>query len=155
MRESEFSHRAAEESLPLRDAFAVLFFVSVGMLFEPSILLSKPLSVLAVVAIIVLGKSIAAMVITLALRYPLNTALTVAASLAQIGEFSFILAGLGVSLDILPAEGMSLILAGALISIAINPLVFSIIKPFKKWVLGISEIARQYEQRVDQFLNCP
>jgi len=155
MRESEFSHRAAEESLPLRDAFAVLFFVSVGMLFEPSILLSKPLNVLAVVAIIVFGKSIAAMVITLALRYPLNTALTVAASLAQIGEFSFILAGLGVSLGILPAEGMSLILAGALISIAINPLVFSIIKPFKKWVLGFSEIARQYEQRVDQFSELP
>ncbi|MES1986636.1 MAG: YbaL family putative K(+) efflux transporter [Pseudomonadota bacterium] len=155
MRESEFSHRAAEESLPLRDAFAVLFFVSVGMLFEPSILLSKPLNVLAVVAIIVFGKSIAAMVITLALRYPLNTALTVAASLAQIGEFSFILAGLGLSLGILPAEGMSLILAGALISIAINPLVFSIIKPFKKWVLGFSEIARQYEQRVDQFSELP
>jgi CPA2 family monovalent cation:H+ antiporter-2 len=155
MRESEFSHRAAEESLPLRDAFAVLFFVSVGMLFEPSILLAKPLSVLAVVAIIVFGKSIAAIVITLALRYPLNTALTVAASLAQIGEFSFILAGLGVSLGILPTEGMSLILAGALISIAINPLVFSIIKPFKKWVLGFSEIARQYEQRIDQFSELP
>jgi len=155
MRESEFSHRAAQESLPLRDAFAVLFFVSVGMLFEPSILLAKPLSVLAVVAIIVFGKSIAAMVITLALRYPLNTALTVAASLAQIGEFSFILAGLGVSLGILPTEGMSLILAGALISIAINPLIFSIIKPFKNWVLGISEIARQYEQRVDQFSELP
>ncbi len=155
MRESEFSHRTAQESLPLRDAFAVLFFVSVGMLFEPSILLAKPLSVLAVVAIIVFGKSIAAMVITLALRYPLNTALTVAASLAQIGEFSFILAGLGVSLGILPTEGMSLILAGALISIAINPLVFSIIKPFKKWVLGISDIARQYEQRVDQFSELP
>lgn len=155
MRESDFSHRAAQESLPLRDAFAVLFFVSVGMLFEPSILLAKPLSVLAVVAIIVFGKSIAAMVITLALRYPLNTALTVAASLAQIGEFSFILAGLGVSLGILPTEGMSLILAGALISIAINPLIFSIIKPFKNWVLGISEIARQYEQRVDQFSELP
>ncbi|MDI1310169.1 MAG: YbaL family putative K(+) efflux transporter [Methylotenera sp.] len=155
MRESEFSHRAAQESLPLRDAFAVLFFVSVGMLFEPAILLSKPLSVLAVVAIIVFGKSIAAMVITLVLRYPLNTALTVAASLAQIGEFSFILAGLGVSLKILPAEGMSLILAGALISIAINPLIFSIIKPFKKWVLGISETARLYEQRVDQFSELP
>jgi monovalent cation:H+ antiporter-2, CPA2 family len=155
MRESEFSHRAAEESLPLRDAFAVLFFVSVGMLFEPSILLSKPLSVLAVVAIIVFGKSVAAMAITLALRYPLNTALTVAASLAQIGEFSFILAGLGVSLGILPAEGMSLILAGALISIAINPLVFSIIKPFKKWVLDFSELARQYEQRIDQFCELP
>jgi len=155
MRESEFSHRAAQESLPLRDAFAVLFFVSVGMLFEPSILLAKPLSVLAVVGIIVFGKSIAAMVITLGLRYPLNTALTVAASLAQIGEFSFILAGLGVSLGILPTEGMSLILAGALISIAINPLIFSIIKPFKNWVLGISEIARQYEQRVDQLSELP
>jgi CPA2 family monovalent cation:H+ antiporter-2 len=155
MRESEFSHRAAEESLPLRDAFAVLFFVSVGMLFEPSILMEKPMSVLAVVAVIVFGKSIAAITITLALRYPVNTALTVAASLAQIGEFSFILAGLGVSLGILPSEGVSLILAGALLSIAINPLVFSMIKPLKKWVLGFSDLARQYEQRVDQFAELP
>jgi CPA2 family monovalent cation:H+ antiporter-2 len=155
MRESEFSHRAAEESLPLRDAFAVLFFVSVGMLFEPSIILEKPSNVLLVVAIIVLGKSLAAMLITLAFRYPLNTALTVAASLAQIGEFSFILAGLGLSLGILPAEGMSLILAGALISIAINPLFFSIIKPLKKWVLRVSEVARHYELRIDQFSELP
>lgn len=155
MRESEFSHRAAEESLPLRDAFAVLFFVSVGMLFEPTILLTKPLNVLAVVAIIVFGKSIVAMVITLAFRYPLNTALTVAASLAQIGEFSFILAGLGVSLGMLPVEGMSLILAGALISIAFNPLVFSVIKPLKTCVLGISETARHYEKRIDQFSELP
>lgn len=155
MRESEFSHRAAEESLPLRDAFAVLFFVSVGMLFEPTILLTKPLSVLAVVAVIVFGKSIAAMTITLILRYPLNTALTVAASLGQIGEFSFILGGLGVTLGILPAEGMSLILAGAIISIAINPLIFSIIKPLKRWVLSVSEIARQYEHRIDQFSELP
>ena len=155
MRESEFSHRAAQESLPLRDAFAVLFFVSVGMLFEPSIILEKPSNVLLVVAIIVLGKSLAAMMITLAFRYPLNTALTVAASLAQIGEFSFILAGLGLSLGILPAEGMSLILAGALISIAINPLFFSIIKPLKKWVLRVSEVARHYELRIDQFSELP
>lgn len=155
MRESEFSHRAAEESLPLRDAFAVLFFVSVGMLFEPTILLTKPLNVLAVVAIIVFGKSIVAMVITLAFRYPLNTALTVAASLAQIGEFSFILAGLGVSLGMLPVEGMSLILAGALISIAFNPLVFSVIKPLNTCVLGISETARHYEKRIDQFSELP
>ena len=155
MRESEFSHRAAEESLPLRDAFAVLFFVSVGMLFGPSILMTKPLSVIAVVAIIVFGKSIAAMAITLVLRYPLNTALTVAASLAQIGEFSFILGALGVSLGILPKEGMSLILAGALISIAINPLVFSFIKPFKKWVLSVSETARKYEYRIDKFAELP
>jgi CPA2 family monovalent cation:H+ antiporter-2 len=155
MRESEFSHRAAQESLPLRDAFAVLFFVSVGMLFEPAIIVEQPFSVLAVVAIIVLGKSIAAMMITLALRYPLNTALTVAASLAQIGEFSFILAGLGVSLGILPTQGMSLILAGSLISIAINPLIFSMIKPFKEWALGFSQLARQFEKRTDPFSELP
>ena len=155
MRESEFSHRAAQESLPLRDAFAVLFFVSVGMLFQPSILLTKPLSVLAVVVVIVVGKSIAAMAITLAFRYPLNTALVVAASLAQIGEFSFILAGLGVSLGILPAEGMSLILAGALISIAINPLLFSAIMPFRKWLIGMSSLARELETRADPYAELP
>jgi CPA2 family monovalent cation:H+ antiporter-2 len=155
MRESEFSHRAAQESLPLRDAFAVLFFVSVGMLFQPSILINKPLSVLAVVGVIVVGKSIAAMAITLAFRYPLNTALVVAASLAQIGEFSFILAGLGASLGILPVEGMSLILAGALISIAINPLLFSAINPFKKWLVGLSDLASELEKRSDPFAELP
>ena len=98
MRESEFSHRAAEESLPLRDAFSVLFFVSVGMLFDPRVLLDEPLKVLAVVAIIVVGKTLAAVVLVLAFRYPLSSALTVGASLAQIGEFSFILAGLGVEI---------------------------------------------------------
>ncbi|MES2502892.1 MAG: YbaL family putative K(+) efflux transporter [Pseudomonadota bacterium] len=155
MRESEFSHRAAEESLPLRDAFAVLFFVSVGMLFKPAILVEEPLSVVAVIAIIVLGKSLAAMFITLALRYPLNTALVVAASLAQIGEFSFILGGLGMTLGILPKDGMSLILAGALISIAINPLLFSMIKPFKSWMLSVSEFARDLEKRVDPYAELP
>jgi CPA2 family monovalent cation:H+ antiporter-2 len=155
MRESEFSHRAAQESLPLRDAFAVLFFVSVGMLFQPSILINKPLSVLAVVGVIVVGKSIAAMAITLAFRYPLNTALVVAASLAQIGEFSFILAGLGASLGILPIDGMSLILAGALISIAINPLLFSAINPFKKWLVGLSDLASELEKRSDPFAELP
>jgi monovalent cation:H+ antiporter-2, CPA2 family len=155
MRESEFSHRAAEESLPLRDAFAVLFFVSVGMLFEPSILVQKPLSVLAVVAVIMLGKSLVALAITLAFKYPLNTALTVAASLAQIGEFSFILAGLGLSLHLLSSEGMSLILAGALISIALNPVIFSIVKPFRNWVLSFSESAREYEKRTDLYSELP
>jgi len=155
MRESEFSHRAAEESLPLRDAFAVLFFVSVGMLFDPRILLEEPLRLLAVVAIITIGKSIAAMALVLAFRYPLNTALTIAASLAQIGEFSFILAGLGMSLGILPADGMSLILAAAFISIALNPLIFSAIKPIKKWALGISATARQLEARTDPFAELP
>lgn len=155
MRESEFSHRAAEESLPLRDAFAVLFFVSVGMLFDPHILFSEPLKLLAVVAIIIIGKSIAAMGLVLAFRYPLNTALTIAASLAQIGEFSFILAGLGMSLGVLPAQGMSLILAGALISIALNPFVFSAIKPVRNWALRVSALARQLESRTDPYAELP
>ena len=120
MRESEFSHRAADESLPLRDAFSVLFFVSVGMLFDPTILVSSPGKVAAVLAVILVGKTVAAIALVLAFRYPLNTALTVGASLAQIGEFSFILAGLGVSLGLLTPAGQSLILAGALISIEIG-----------------------------------
>jgi len=124
MAESQLSHQAAQETLPLRDAFAVLFFVSVGMLFDPSILLREPLAVLATVLIIVIGKSIAAFLIVRAFGHPLNVALTISASLAQIGEFSFILAGLGVSLGLLPEAGRGLILAGALLSILLNPLFF-------------------------------
>lgn len=126
--ESELSHRAANETLPLRDAFAVLFFVSVGMLFDPSIILTDPLPVLATVFIIVVGKSLAAFGIVLLFRRPAGTALTISASLAQIGEFSFILASMGVSLAILPEEGQDLILAGALISIVLNPIVFVILE---------------------------
>lgn len=155
MRESEFSHQAAQESLPFRDAFAVLFFVAVGMLFEPDILIEQPLRVLAVVAIIIIGKSIAAMALVLAFRYPLNTALTVAASLAQIGEFSFILAGLGLTLGILPAEGLSLVLAGALISIALNPLLFTAISPFSHWLLDRSATARALNSRIDPYAELP
>ncbi|MBX5162398.1 MULTISPECIES: YbaL family putative K(+) efflux transporter [unclassified Rhizobium] len=122
--ESELSHRAAQESLPLRDAFAVLFFVSVGMLFDPNILIDKPLPILATIFIIVIGKSVAALLIMLAFKKPLSTALTISASLGQIGEFSFILAALGVELGLLPEEGRDLILAGAIISIILNPLLF-------------------------------
>ncbi|MBB4227616.1 YbaL family putative K(+) efflux transporter [Rhizobium mongolense] len=122
--ESELSHRAAQESLPLRDAFAVLFFVSVGMLFDPHILVERPLPILATVFIIVIGKSVAAFLIVLLFRKPAGTALTISASLGQIGEFSFILAALGVDLGLLPEEGRDLILAGALISIILNPLLF-------------------------------
>ncbi len=147
MRESEFSHRAAEESLPLRDAFAVLFFVSVGMLFDPWVLVERPLQVLAVVGIIIVGKTLAAGLLVLAFRYPLNTALTVSASLAQIGEFSFILVGLGASLGLLPPEGQSLVLAGALISIALNQLVFTSVDPLQKWILARSMLARKMEAR--------
>ncbi len=123
--ESDFSHRAAEDSLPLQDAFAILFFVSVGMLFDPSILVREPLAVLAVLLVITLGKSVIAFGIVLLLGYPVAAALTVAASLAQIGEFSFILAGLGVASGLMPEEGRDLILAGALLSITLNPLAFA------------------------------
>jgi monovalent cation:H+ antiporter-2, CPA2 family len=155
MRESEFSHRAAEESLPLRDAFSVLFFVAVGMLFDPWVLVERPLQVLGVVGIIIVGKSLAAGILVLAFRYPLNTALTVSASLAQIGEFSFILVGLGVALGLLPPEGQSLVLAGALISIAINPLVFKAVEPLQNWILAKSALARRLEQRDDPLAELP
>jgi CPA2 family monovalent cation:H+ antiporter-2 len=122
--ESDLSHQAAADSLPLRDAFAVLFFVSVGMLFGPMILVQEPLRILAVLGVIVIAKSLPALAIVLAFRYPVSSALTVAAGLAQIGEFSFILAGLGVGLGLLPPEGRDLILAGALLSITLNPLLF-------------------------------
>jgi CPA2 family monovalent cation:H+ antiporter-2 len=155
MRESEFSHRAAEESLPLREAFAVLFFVSVGMLFDPGIVVEQPLQVLAVLAIIIIGKTVAAGALVLALRYPVNTALIVSASLAQIGEFSFILAGLGVSLKLLPVEGQSLILAGALISIALNPLVFACIAPLEAWIGARPRLVRILERRGDPLAELP
>jgi CPA2 family monovalent cation:H+ antiporter-2 len=155
MRESEFSHRAAEESLPLRDAFAVLFFVSVGMLFDPWVIVERPLQVLAVVAIIVVGKSLAAAALVLAFRYPLNTALTVSASLAQIGEFSFILVAMGASLGLLPPEGQSLVLAGALISIALNQLVFKAVEPLQQWILAKSPLARKLEARDDPTAELP
>jgi CPA2 family monovalent cation:H+ antiporter-2 len=122
--ESELSHRAAQETLPLRDAFAVLFFVSVGMLFDPSIVVREPGPLAATVLIVVLGNALAAFTIVTAFRYPLLTALTSAASLSQIGEFSFILAGLGVGLNLLPETGRDLILAGAILSILVNPLLF-------------------------------
>jgi len=155
MRESEFSHRAAEQSLPLRDAFAVLFFVSVGMLFDPWVLIERPLQVLAVVAIIVVGKSLAATALVMAFRYPLNTALTVSASLAQIGEFSFILVAMGASLGLLPPEGQSLVLAGALISIVLNPLVFKSVEPLQRWLLARSALARKLEARDDPMAGLP
>jgi monovalent cation:H+ antiporter-2, CPA2 family len=127
LNESELSHRAAADLQPLQDAFAALFFVAVGMLFDPNILIKQPLQVLAVLAIIVVGKSLAAYGIVRILRYPTSTARTIAAALSQIGEFSFILAGLGITLGLLPPEGQHLILAGALLSITLNPLVFRLI----------------------------
>lgn len=153
--ESPLSHRAAEESLPLRDAFSVLFFVSVGMLFDPAVLLRHPLQVVAVIVIIVIGKSLAAFALVLLFRYPLNTALTVSAGLAQIGEFSFILAGMGISLKLLPAESQSLILAGAIISIAVNPLLFRAIEPAQVWIRARSKLAQALERPNDPLAVLP
>ena len=133
MSESELSHEAAQETLPLRDAFSVLFFVAVGMLFDPLNLIENPLPILATLFIILIGKSTAAFLIVLAFRHPVGTALTISASLAQIGEFSFILAELGMELGLLPAQGRDLILAGALLSIFLNPLAFAAVdwaKPY-------------------------
>jgi CPA2 family monovalent cation:H+ antiporter-2 len=135
--ESELSHRAAEESLPLRDAFAVLFFVSVGMLFDPMSVVRDPLPVLATLFIIVIGKSAAAFLIVVAFRHAVGTALMISASLAQIGEFSFILAELGVRLGLLPNQGQDLIVAGAMLSILANPLLFA----------GIGWLRPQLERR--------
>ena len=155
VKESDFSHRAEEETLPLREIFAILFFVSVGMLFDPRILLEQPLHVLAVVGIIMIGKTIAAMALVLFFRYPLNTALTVGASLAQIGEFSFILAALGVSLQLLSIEGQNLILAGALISITLNSFVFSAVEPIQRWIRERSSLARLLERSGDPLAMLP
>ena len=130
LNESELSHRAAHDTLPLRDAFAVLFFVSVGMLFDPMILLEQPLAVLGALAIIVLGKSIAAWLLVTLLGHSRRTALTISVSLAQIGEFAFILAGLGISLGMLSDEGRNLVLAAAILSIMLNPILFTVLERY-------------------------
>ncbi|GJE16148.1 YbaL family putative K(+) efflux transporter [Methylobacterium marchantiae] len=145
--ESDLSHQAAADSLPLQDAFAVLFFVSVGMLFDPGIVLREPLSVLAVLGIILLGKSVAAVAIVLAFKHPLGTALTIAASLAQIGEFSFILVSLGLSLKLLPTEGRDLILGGAILSITLNPLFFVLADRATRYFAERPDLAARFERR--------
>ncbi|WP_267531167.1 cation:proton antiporter [Acinetobacter oleivorans] len=155
VKESDFSHRAEEETLPLREIFSILFFVSVGMLFDPHILVERPLHILAVIAIIMVGKTLAAMALVLFFRYPLNTALTVGASLAQIGEFSFILATLGVSLGLLSLEAQNLILAGALFSITLNSFIFSAIEPVQRWIRERSHLARLLERSGDPLAMLP
>lgn len=132
--ESDVSHKAAADALPLRDAFSVLFFVSVGMLLDPAYLIENPLVVLAVVALVIVGKSLAAVAIVAFLGYPVRTGLTVGAGLAQIGEFSFILATAGVATGVLPAEAYQLVVAGAMITITINPLMFALVDPLDAWL---------------------
>lgn len=155
VKESDFSHRAEEETLPLREIFSILFFVSVGMLFDPSILIEEPLRILAVIAIIMVGKTLAAIALVLFFRYPINTALTVGASLAQIGEFSFILATLGLSLGLLTPDAQNLILAGALFSITLNSFVFSAIEPVQRWIRERSHLARLLERSADPLAILP
>ena len=155
VKESDFSHRAEEETLPLREIFSILFFVSVGMLFDPSILIEEPFRILAVIAIIMVGKTLAAIALVLFFRYPINTALTVGASLAQIGEFSFILATLGLSLGLLTPDAQNLILAGALFSITLNSFVFSAIEPVQRWIRERSHLARLLERSADPLAMLP
>ena len=151
--ESDLSHQAAADSLPLQDAFAVLFFVSVGMLFDPGILIREPLSVLAVLGVILIGKSLAAVAIVLAFKHPLGTALTIAASLAQIGEFSFILVSLGLSLKLLPEEGRDLILGGAILSITLNPLFFALTDWVGRKVAERPHLAARFERKGAEALS--
>jgi K+:H+ antiporter len=132
LNESPVSHRAGEEALPLRDAFAVLFFVSVGMLLDPSFLVQEPLAVVLVTLLVVVAKAAAAFVIVALLRRPVRVGLTVAAGLAQVGEFSFILATLGLTLGLIPDEAFQLVVAAALVSITLNPFVFRLVEPVER-----------------------
>ncbi len=153
--ESDLSHQAAADALPFQDAFAVLFFVSVGMLFNPAILVEEPMRVLLVLLVIMVGKSLAALIIVLVFRYPIRTALTVSASLAQIGEFSFILVSLGAGLGLLPEEGQSLILAGALLSITLNPLIFATVGPLERWLRTHPRLAATFERPEGELAQLP
>ena len=132
--QSKESHQAAADALPMRDAFAVLFFVSVGMLFDPRFLLQRPVLVLSIMGIILIAKPLVALVIVVVLGYSMRTALTVAVGLAQIGEFSFILADQANKLGVLPREGASVLIASALLSISLNPLLFRSVRPLEKWL---------------------
>jgi CPA2 family monovalent cation:H+ antiporter-2 len=153
--ESDLSHQAAADALPMRDAFAVLFFVSVGMLFDPAILLDAPVRVAEVVGVIVVGKALAAFCIVAVFGHPVRTGLIVAAGLAQIGEFSFILIGLGGALGLFPEEGRNLVLAGALLSITLNPLLFQAIDPLEGWLRGRPRLAALLAHRSRELAKLP
>jgi CPA2 family monovalent cation:H+ antiporter-2 len=150
--ESELSQRAGADALPMQDAFAVLFFVSVGMLLDPGVLLTQPVKVLATVAIVLLGNTVVATVLMVLLRHPFGASLRLGASFGQIGEFSFILAGLGVSLGVLSDEGRSLILAAALCTIVLNPLLFASLDQLSVWIARhprlLDRLERQKAPRV-------
>jgi monovalent cation:H+ antiporter-2, CPA2 family len=153
--ESDMSHQAAAEALPLRDAFAVLFFVSVGMLLDPTFVVANPVPILALLALIVVAQPVAAFAIVAVFGYPTRIGLTVAAALGQIGEFSFILATLGLSLGLLPDDGFQLVVAGALLSIAINPVLFGAIGPLERRLRGNGLLGRLQTRRVGDLVALP
>ena len=144
--ESHLSDRAARDILPLSDTFGVLFFVAVGMLLDPEILADEPIAILALVAVVVFGKGVAALGLVALLRRPLSIGLTVAAGLAQIGEFSFIVATAGNELGLLSDEGFQLVVAAAIISIALNPLLFAATGPVESWVRRRPRLARTLDR---------
>ncbi|MBA2254457.1 MAG: cation:proton antiporter, partial [Chloroflexi bacterium] len=146
--ESDMSHQAAADALPLRDAFAVLFFVSIGMLVDPAFLLANPLAILAVAAIVIVAKPVAVFSLVALAGYPSRVALTVAAGLAQIGEFSFILATLGIALGLLPRDGLQLVVAGSILSITVNPLLLGAVEPIARRIATSARLARRMERRV-------
>lgn len=155
LNESDLSHRAAQDTLPLRDAFAVLFFVSVGMLFDPMVLIEHPLGILATLAIIIIGKSVAALVLVRMFGHSRRTALTIAASLAQIGEFAFILAGLGVALNVLEPDARNLVLAGALVSIMLNPVLFSLLDRYLAKTETKEEMEQLQQEELEEEMPVP
>ncbi|MCE9840675.1 Kef family K(+) transporter [Proteus terrae] len=155
LNESELSHRAAQDTLPLRDAFAVLFFVSVGMLFDPMVLIEHPLGILATLAIIIIGKSAAALVLVRMFGHSRRTALTISASLAQIGEFAFILAGLGVALNVLEPDARNLVLAGALVSIMLNPVLFSLLDRYLAKTETKEEVEQLQQEELEEEMPVP
>lgn len=155
LNESDLSHRAAQDTLPLRDAFAVLFFVSVGMLFDPMVLIEHPLGILATLAIIIIGKSAAALVLVRMFGHSRRTALTISASLAQIGEFAFILAGLGVALNVLEPDARNLVLAGALVSIMLNPVLFSLLDRYLAKTETKEEMEQLQQEELEEEMPVP
>ncbi len=153
--ESDLSHQAAAEALPLQDAFAVLFFVSVGMLVDPLIVVRHPFALAATVLVIIFGNAVPAFALALLFGYPVRTALTLAAGLGQIGEFSFILAGIGLALGLLPTEGHALILAAALLSIIVNPLLFRAVFPLEHWLRGQPRLLSALERAPSRLVELP
>ena len=152
---SEFSVRAASEALPMRDAFAVLFFVSVGMLLDPTFVVTQPLLILSALAVVLIGKPLVALVIVSAWGYPIGVGLRIAVALAQIGEFSFIVAALGAQLGLVTDELRNTLVATAIVSIAVNPLLYRAVAPIERWVAKRRPATATHDEHVDSVPSDP